>query len=103
MFFDLLEAGHLNGKPLHIADPKTSMFDIISSTDYQALSTQEIQDKLHRKHIVITGRSLPNVKFDKEGLRTLCPLNHKVSIQGTNSTFHYDRQLITIHRPLNSQ
>ncbi len=87
MFFDLLEAGYVNGKPLHIADPETSTFDIISSADFQALSTQQIQDRLRRKHIVVTGSSHPNVKFDKAGLRTMCPLSRTISIQGMNLIF----------------
>ncbi len=87
MFFDLLEAGYLNGKPLHIADPETSTFDIISSTDFQSLSTQQIQDQLCRKHNVVTGSSHPNVKFDKAGLQTMCPLSHTISIQGMNLIF----------------
>lgn len=87
MFFDLLEAGYVNRKPLHIADPETSTFDIISSADFQALSTQQIQDRLRCKHIVVTGSSHPNVKFDKAGLRTMCPLSRTISIQGMNLIF----------------
>ncbi len=86
-FFNLLEAGYLNGKPRHIADPETFLFDIISSADFQALSTQQIQDRLRCKHIVITGSSHPNVKFDKAGLQTMCPLSRTILIQGMNFIF----------------
>jgi hypothetical protein len=86
-FFDNIEAGHLNGKPRHIADPEKSMFDIISYDEFQGLSTRQIQDRLRLKNIVVTGLQQPNVKFDKAGLREFCPLDRYISIQGTNSPF----------------
>lgn len=83
MFFDLLHAGYVNGKPLHIAEPETSLFDIIPSTEFEGLSTQQILGRLRHRHIVVTGNSHSEMEFDKVGLRTLCPPSRVVSIQGT--------------------
>ena len=82
-FFDKIEASHANGKPLHLADPERSMFDIISSEDFESLSAAQIQERLRRKNIIVTGLKHANVNFDKAGLRELCPLDRVVSIQGT--------------------
>jgi len=84
-FFDRIEAGYLDGKPLHIADPEISRFDIISFVDFQAMSPRQIQDRLRHKNVVVTGSPHPNMTFD-EGLRTLSPLDRKVPIQGMDST-----------------
>jgi hypothetical protein len=86
-FFNRIEASNLNGKPLHIADPKTSVFDIISSEDFAAMSTTQIQSRLRYKNIVVTGMERPIVKFDKAGLRGLCQMDRHISIQGTSLTF----------------
>ena len=100
MFFNLLQAGYVNGKLLHIADPEMSIFDVISSTEFQGLSTQEILGRLRCKHIVVTGNLSSDMEFDKDGLRTLCPLSRIISIQGTDSTFKYDRHITDIlYRP----
>lgn len=55
------------------------------------MSTKEILGRLRRKHIVVTGNPYSDMEFDKDGLRTLCPLSRMVSIQGMDSTFKYDR------------
>lgn len=85
MFFDRIEEGYLNEQPLHIADPQSSFFDIISFTDFESLSTTQIQDRLRRKNIVVTGCPGPNLEFDKAGLRTVSSFDRVISIQGTNS------------------
>jgi hypothetical protein len=77
----------VNEKPLHIADPESSIFDVISFTDFQRLSTTHIQDRLRRRHIIVTGCEGPNMKFDEAGLRTLCPLNRTTSLQGMSKSF----------------
>lgn len=81
-----MEAGYVDGKPLHIADPEASLFDIISSEDFEALSVTQIQDRLRCKNIIITGLKHANLKFDKAGLRPFCPIDRTISIQGTNLT-----------------
>ena len=92
-FFDRLEAGHVDGKPLHIANPEKSSFDIISFVEFQGLSTPQIQGRLRHKNVVITGCPHPNINFDEVGLRALSPLSRKISIQGTNSTSSINRHI----------
>ena len=87
-FFDHIEAGHLHGKPLHITNPEASLFHIISYEEFQALSSQQIQDRLHWKNIVVTGLEVPDVQFDKAGLQAFCPMQRTILIQGTNSTIY---------------
>ena len=81
-FFDNIEAGHLDGKPLHIADPAKSLFDIISAEEFENLSAKQIQSRLRYKNIVVTGMEHPKIKFDKDGLRSLCTIDQTISIQG---------------------
>lgn len=57
--------------------------------DFQRLSSSQIQDRLRRKNVVVTGYPHPTTKFDEAGLRALSPLSRKISIQGT--TFTNDR------------
>jgi hypothetical protein len=83
-FFDKIEDSNVDGKPLHVANPESSMFDIISSEDFEALSAKQIQERLRCKNIVVTGMKHANVKFDKAGLRAFGTLGRVVSIQGTD-------------------
>jgi hypothetical protein len=87
VFFDRIKEGYVDEQPLHIADPQSSVFDIISFTDFETLSTTQIQDRLRSKNIVVTGCPGPTVEFDKAGLRTLSPFDRIISIQGMNSDF----------------
>jgi hypothetical protein len=81
-FFDNIEAGHLNGKPLHVADPAKSLFDIICAEEFINLSAKQIQSRLRYKNIVVTGMEHPNMKFDKGGLLSFCTMDQTISIQG---------------------
>lgn len=83
-FLKLLESGYIDEKPRHITDPNRSVFDVIASSDFQHLSTKEIQDRLRAKNIVVTGCENPTMMFDKPGFRTLTSWNRLISIQGTN-------------------
>lgn len=68
-FLKLLESGYIDEKPRHITDPNRSVFDVIASSDFQHLSTKEIQDRLRAKNIVVTGCENPTMMFDKPGFR----------------------------------
>ena len=59
------------------------------------MSTPQIQDRLRRKHMIVTGHPDRTMNFDAAGLRTLTPLHRNISIQGTNWNFEHDRQLTT--------
>ncbi len=83
-FFNHVEATYCHGKPLHIANPEMSAFDILPYEEFRAMSASQVQEQLHFKHILITGCLHPNMKFDEARLYTLCPLNRLVSIQDTN-------------------
>jgi len=83
-FFDRIEETYRGGKPLHIVAPEDSLFDVIPYLDFQALSPSQIQDRLRHKNVIVTGCPHSNMKFDEAGLRTLCPLDNIVSIQGMN-------------------
>lgn len=75
----------MNGKPLHTTDPKSSLFDVISFKEFESLS--QIQERLRRKNIVVTGCPGPDVEFNEAGLRTLSPLDRIISIQGMTLKF----------------
>lgn len=92
-FFDRIGQSYVDGKPLHVANPEESSFYIISFVEFQQMTTQEIQARLRRKNVVVTGHPCPDVKYDAAGLRTLCPLHRKVSIQGKDSHFEVNRRL----------
>lgn len=84
--FDHIETSHIDGKPRHVADPATSAFDIISYVEFQALPQDQVLDRLRIKNILVTGCPHPNLKFNEAGLRTLCPLESEVAIQGIKPT-----------------
>ena len=84
-FFARMEESHLDGKPLHIADPESSSFEIISHETFQGMSPSAIQGRLRSKNIVVTGCPHPNIEFNKQGLETLTSLDRQISIQGAKS------------------
>jgi hypothetical protein len=81
-FYNRVESGYVNGRPVHIADPDLSGFAIISNDKFQAMSATDIQLLLRRKNVVVTGCQHPELKFDEAGLRTLAPLDSQISILG---------------------
>jgi hypothetical protein len=84
----------VDGKPLHIADPERSSFDIIPFIDFQRLSTSQIHDRLRHKNVVVTDYPHPEVKFDEAGLRGLSPLSRIISIQGNSTSKSINISLI---------
>jgi hypothetical protein len=56
----------------------------MSMMDFNVLSTQQLQERLCHKDILVTGCKDPKMKFDEAGLRTLSPLQRKISIQGNS-------------------
>jgi len=81
-FFERVESSYQNGQPLHIADPDSSGFGIISWTTFQNMSTVDLHALNRRKNIVVSSCPGPDVEFNEVGLRALAPLNSWVSIQG---------------------
>jgi len=82
-FFERIEAGYVDGKPLHIVAMERSAFEIVQYENFQKMAHRELQDLLRRKIVVLT--EVPHdstMAFDERGLRTLSPLKSRVSIQG---------------------
>ena len=80
--FHHVEEYYEKGKPVHLAAPDQSYFEVIKYSDFKNLSAPAIQDRLRRRNIVVTGCPHPDLQFDAAGFRTLCPLKKLVSIQG---------------------
>jgi hypothetical protein len=69
--------------PLHVKKDPCSVFESISEADFDNLSTRDIQEKLRKKHIVITGVSQKPLEFNEKGFSTLeKPMDALISIQG---------------------
>ena len=80
-FFEHVETGHVEGKPLHIADPGLSRIAIITHDEFKAMPVPQLQALLRSKNLVVTG--CPHADFDfAEGLSTLTSLNAQIAIQG---------------------
>jgi hypothetical protein len=76
-------AVYKKGKPLHLSDPDRSAFVVMTETEYEAKTVQEIQEIFRRKHILITEiPPSPPLQFNEEGLSTLAALNTITHIQG---------------------
>ncbi len=73
-----------DGRPPHIATPDKSCFAILSHTEYEQKTPEEIQSLFRDKHIVITDRPRadPPIHFDAAGLRHLTNLDAKINLQG---------------------
>ena len=81
-FDKAIRDGFVDGKPLHVADPEKSAFKVMTESEFEQKSVEEIQEIFRRKHIVITDMRSPPLKFDAKGLRTLSPLSRITFIQG---------------------
>ena len=80
----LVERGYENGLPLHIADPKRSVFKIMTEEEYKSSSIKTIQTHLRMKHLIVTNRDKPRYCFDERGLRTLrSNMNDAFTVQGS--------------------
>ena len=71
-----------DGQPLHIADPSSSGFAIVSADTFHGMSPKELQELLQRKNVIVPGSKVPQLQFNEEGLRTLASLDTPVSLQG---------------------
>jgi hypothetical protein len=77
------------GKPRWAADQEESRKDwrntclrVLTKTQYQDLSQEEIQDILRFQHIVVPGYDQKTLRFDRNGLSTLGGLKIRRSIHG---------------------
>ena len=80
-FFQHIEAGYVEGKPLHIADPEKSGFAILSKDEFDSMEPHKLHALLSSKNLVVTGWPHGDMDF-KEGLESLTELDAQISIQG---------------------
>lgn len=73
--------------PLHVKKDPRSVFEGITEADFDNLSTRDVQEKLRKHHIVITGVSHKRLEFNEKGFSTLeKPMDALISIQGRTSS-----------------
>ncbi|KAF9521643.1 hypothetical protein CPB83DRAFT_778366 [Crepidotus variabilis] len=80
-FFKRVGESFVDGKPLHVADPASSVIAIVDYDRYIKMSMVEISGILCTKNIVVTGYPTPSTQFDRRGLRDLHDFKRAVSIQ----------------------
>lgn len=80
--FDAVEAGYKDGQPLWMTSPKDSVFCILSKSEVDQKSAEEVQKILRGKHIMVYDQFEPTLRFDEEGLSTLGDLQKLVTIHG---------------------
>lgn len=69
--------------PLHVKKDPRSIFEAITQVDFDNLSIREVQEKLRKHHILITGVSHNRLEFNEKGFSTLeKPMNTLISVQG---------------------
>jgi len=71
-----------NGYPIHLSNPMGSAIAVMSESHFQMLSASEIQYILRYKHILISDCAAQGLKFDMEGLRTLCSPKDTIEVHG---------------------
>jgi hypothetical protein len=91
-----IESQYLNGRPLHQHksaksakfDPKWSHFYVTSSEEFARLKATDVQQIFCDCHIVLMGTPPDDIKFDREGLKSVGSLTACQEIQGkvSNST-----------------
>ena len=73
--------------PLHVAKDPRSVFERITEVDFDNLSTRDVQEKLRKHHIVITGVIQKQLEFNEKGFSSLeKPMDALISIQGHTSS-----------------
>lgn len=60
-----------NTVPLHVKNDPRSLLERISAAEFSKLSTRDVQKKLQKRHIVITGVIHDLVEFNESGFSTL--------------------------------
>jgi ribosomal protein RSM22 (predicted rRNA methylase) len=65
-----------------MTSPEDSIFCILSKSEVDQKSAEELQNILRRKHIVVHDQFEPTLRFDEQGLSTLGDLQKLVTIHG---------------------
>lgn len=80
-----VEESYIDGKPLHLAKPDESIFQVIAYNKFQEMEGEEMQAIWKKKQMVITGLDKPSYGFDREGMMTLTYLSRIFTIQGMST------------------
>jgi hypothetical protein len=99
-FYDCVEEFYVaNGAdctPLHVKNDPRSVFEKITAAEFDNLSTRDVQEKLRKRHIIMTGVKHDPVEFNEVGFSTLeKTMKTVISIQGC-ILFPYLRSSILI-------
>jgi hypothetical protein len=79
---DAAVAQYENGLPIHLSNPKESAITTMSESDFLMMTTKEVQDTLRHTHILISDCAVQCLKFDRDGLRTLCSPRDTIELHG---------------------
>jgi hypothetical protein len=86
-FYDLVKESYVtegaNLVPLHVKKDPRSVFEGITTAEFDNLPTRDVQEKLRKHHIIMTGVSRRPLEFNEEGFSTLeKTMKALISIQG---------------------
>ena len=81
-FYEAIRARYKDCKPLYLEDPEKSAFTVMTETEFEGKTVQQIQQIFQTKHIIITEMQSPSLKFDSAGLLTVVNLSRVTDIQG---------------------
>jgi hypothetical protein len=81
-FDEAIKAGFVNNAPLHVADPEKSVFAIMTESDFDEKTVEQIQEILLKKHIIVKDMRSTPLQFDARGLKTLTGLSTVTDMQG---------------------
>lgn len=70
------------GLPIHLSNSDKSAFETMSEHAFLRKSAGDIQEILRRKHILISDCEHELLKFDEDGLKTLCSPWQTIEVQG---------------------
>jgi len=79
---DAAVARYESGLPIHLSNPKESVFTTMSESHFLKMSAKEVQDTLRHTHILISDCAVQSLEFDREGLRTLCSPRDTIEVHG---------------------
>lgn len=73
--------------PLHVKKDLRSVFEPVTEAEFDGLSTRDVQERLRRHHVIITGVSHRRLEFNEKGFSTLeKTMDALISIQGNISS-----------------
>lgn len=74
------------GRPLYLSDDRairdSSTFRIMSAEEFGRADEFKLQEIYQSQNIVVTGKSMPDYKFDSQAMRGICNPTDKITLQG---------------------